>query len=199
MNELIQIIKILDTNQVKKINKYVDTLDFQDNTVFGKGNGPSKTNTDIRSSTGATLKEDAPETIMLHEAMNAGLLEYKRRCTNIHQNFSYYPMPGAVGTDSWREGLQVLDYKKGQQYKFHHDAATDRRLGEYHRKISIITYLKNATKGGGTIFPHTSFKPSPGYALMFPSNWCYPHSGEPVISGKKRVAVTWYYVKNNSN
>ena len=116
MNELIQIIKILDTDQVKKINKYVDTLDFIDNTVFGKGNGPSKTNTDIRSSTGTTMVETAPETLILHEAMNAGLLEYKRRCEKIHINYGYYPMPGAVGTDSWREGLQVLDYKKGQQY-----------------------------------------------------------------------------------
>ena len=31
---------------------------------------------------------------------------------------------------------------------------------------------------------------------MFPSNWCYPHSGQPVPNGKKRVAVTWYYVQN---
>ena len=34
---------------------------------------------------------------------------------------------------------------------------------------------------------------------MFPSNWCYPHSGQPVTEGKKRVAVTWYYVDGNFN
>ena len=38
-------------------------------------------------------------------------------------------------------------------------------------------------------------KPEPGYALIFPSNWCYPHAGMPVTEGTKRVAVTWYYVK----
>ena len=37
-------------------------------------------------------------------------------------------------------------------------------------------------------------KPEPGYALIFPSNWCYPHAGMPVTKGTKRVAVTWYYV-----
>ena len=39
-----------------------------------------------------------------------------------------------------------------------------------------------------------TLKPEPGHAIMFPSNWCYPHSGQEVISGKKRIAVTWYYV-----
>ena len=104
-------------------------------------------------------------------------------------------MPGAVGTRSWREPIQALDYSEGQEYKFHHDAAADPRLSEYHRKISVITYLKESEVGGGTCFPHTTFKPKPGYALMFPSNWCYPHSGEPVVKGNKRVAVTWYYVQ----
>mgnify|MGYP003316373665 FL=1 len=40
---------------------------------------------------------------------------------------------------------------------------------------------------------HKTFKPSPGQALIFPSNWCYPHSGDPVELGIKKVAVTWYY------
>ena len=42
--------------------------------------------------------------------------------------------------------------------------------------------------------PASDLIPKPGYALIFPSNWCYPHAGEPVESGIKRVAVTWYYV-----
>ena len=49
-------------------------------------------------------------------------------------------------------------------------------------------------EGGGTEFPHATFKPKPGYSLIFPSNWCYPHSGQKVTKGWKRVAVTWYYV-----
>ncbi len=196
MNELIQAIKILNLNDIKKINKYIDTLDFQDNTVFGKPGEKSKTNTDIRSSTGTLLKEDHEITELVHTAMNKGLDEYKRRIQKIHTNFSFYPVPGGSGTRSWREGIQVLDYKKGQEYKFHHDAATDPRLSEYHRKISIILYLQEATKGGGTSFVHLGIKPKPGYALIFPSNWCYPHAGEPVYAGKKRVAVTWYYVEN---
>ena len=195
MEELIQVIKILNLKEVKQINKYIDTLDFNDNTVFGRGTEKSKTRKEIRSSTGATMDEKDPATILLHEAMNAGLVEYKKKCETVHNNYSYYPMPGAVGTRSWREPIQALDYSEGQEYKFHHDAAADPRLSEYHRKISVITYLKESEVGGGTCFPHTTFKPKPGYALMFPSSWCYPHSGEPVVKGNKRVAVTWYYVQ----
>tara|TARA_B100001115_G_scaffold50733_1_gene37511 strand:+ start:555 stop:908 length:354 start_codon:yes stop_codon:yes gene_type:complete len=115
----------------------------------------------------------------------------------IHNNFSYYPVPGGHQTRSWREGIQILQYEKTQEYKFHHDAAFNREQEEYHRQISVITYLSEGFKGGGTAFPHTTYKPKPGYALIFPSNWCYPHAGEPVEEGRKRVAVTWYYVVQN--
>ena len=65
---------------------------------------------------------------------------------------------------------------------------------EYHRKISVILYLSNDFEGGHTKFLHKKFKPSVGHAIIFPSNWCYPHTGTLVTNGKKRIAVTWYYV-----
>jgi len=196
MNDLIQVIKILNAADLKKVNKYIDSLEFQDNTVFGGIGEKSKVDTAIRSSTGAHLKDEDPVTVLLHERMNMGLDEYKRRVEKIHPNFSYYPVPGAYGTRSWREGIQALEYTRGQNYRFHHDAATDPKLPEYHRKISVIVYLKESTGGGGTMFSHLTVKPKPGYGLIFPSNWSFPHSGEEVSKGKKRVAVTWYYVEN---
>ena len=160
--------------------------------MFGKG---TKQDTSSgRTSTGTTLNENHSVTINLHNKINEGLLEYKRRVEKIHQNFSYYPVPGGISTKSWREGIQVLQYEKSQEYRFHHDVADDRELEEYHRQISVIVYLTEGFIGGGTAFTHTTYKPKPGYALMFPSNWCYPHAGEPVENGIKRVAVTWYYV-----
>ena len=196
MNDLIQVIKILNTSDLKKINKHVDTLEFGPCSIFsGKKGEKSRPDTDIRSSTGVSLDDEHEITNILHTSMNNGLDEYKRRLQRIHPNFSYYPVPGGAGTRSWREAIQVLEYTKGQEYKFHHDAATHEHRKEYHRKISIVLYLKNATKGGGTLFSHYGIKPKPGYALIFPSNWCYPHAGESVYAGKKRVAVTWYYVE----
>ena len=64
------------------------------------------------------------------------------------------------------------------------------------RKISIILYLSDDFDGGTTKFAHREYKPPIGHALIFPSNWCFPHCGSQVTGGKKRVAVTWYFVND---
>ena len=194
MNDLIQIIKLIDIEQVNEMNNFIDTLSLAPNTVFGEGENECNVDTSIRTSTGTYLDNNHPITQKFHSKMNEGLEEYKRRVEKIHSSFSYYPVPSGYGTTCWREEIQILHYEKTQEYKFHHDAATNPNIQEYHRKISVITYLSDGFEGGGTAFPHVTLKPKPGYALIFPSNWCYPHAGEPVKEGRKRVAVTWYYV-----
>ena len=59
---------------------------------------------------------------------------------------------------------------------------------------TLIIPLNDDFEGGGTAFTHKTFKPKKGEAIIFPSNWCYLHQGNPVTSGTKRVIVTWYYV-----
>ena len=198
MNELIQVIKVLESDEVEKLNRYIDTLKFKESTVFGHGKTENpRSNPDVRTSSGTCLLETHELTLNFHNKINQGLDEYKRRVQNIHHNFSHYPVPGGYDTYSWREGIQVLQYEKNQEYKFHHDVADHKERKEFYRTISVIVYLTDDFKGGGTLFPHNSFKPKSGYALIFPSNWCYPHAGEPVTEGIKRVAVTWYYVELN--
>tara|TARA_B100000508_G_C11343804_1_gene220528 strand:+ start:62 stop:649 length:588 start_codon:yes stop_codon:yes gene_type:complete len=195
MNELIQVIKVLEPNEVDELNSHIDTLNFKPNTVFGD-NGSNSITPD-RTSTGATMNDDHELIKSFHLKINQALDEYKRRLIDIHENFQYYPVPGGYDTHSWREGIQVLQYEKNQEYKFHHDVADYKEKREFYRTISVIVYLTDDFKGGGTLFPHMRYKPKPGYALIFPSNWCYPHAGEPVIEGIKRIAVTWYYVERN--
>ena len=196
MHDLIQVIKILEPHEVKELNNFIDTLKFERNQVFGETGNDTKVD-NIRTSSGTTLLDSHGLTVNFHNKINLGLDEYKRRVQNIHYNFSFYPVPGGYDTTSWREGIQILQYEKSQEYQFHHDAATRQEQKEYHRKISVIVYLNDGFKGGGTSFVHKSYKPQPGYALIFPSNWCYPHAGELVTEGIKRVAVTWYYVEQN--
>jgi hypothetical protein len=198
MNDLIQVIKVLEPNEVEELNNHIDTLKFEKSVVFGDSEPDNpKSDPNIRTSSGTTLLESHELTINFHNKINLGLDEYKRRVQNIHHNFSFYPVPGGYGTKSWREGIQILQYEKSQEYKFHHDAATHEKQIEYHRKISVIVYLNDGFKGGGTSFLHKTYKPQPGHALIFPSNWCYPHAGQVVEEGRKRVAVTWYYVERN--
>tara|TARA_B100000131_G_scaffold293862_1_gene309505 strand:- start:243 stop:836 length:594 start_codon:yes stop_codon:yes gene_type:complete len=195
MNDLIQVIKILDQDDVNKLNSHIDTLQFNQSLVFDTGGDGVKIDNFTRTSTVAPLNDNDEITQEFHEKINRGLDEYKRRLVKIHNNFSYYPVPGGIDTRSWREGIQILQYEKSQEYKFHHDSAIRREQEQYHRQISVIVYLSEDFKGGGTSFIHTTYKPKPGYALIFPSNWCFPHAGEPVEEGRKRVAVTWYYVE----
>ena len=197
MNDLIQVIKILDQDDVDKLNSHIDTLQFNQSLVFDTGGDGVKIDNFTRTSTVAPLNDNDEITQEFHEKINRGLDEYKRRLVKIHNNFSYYPVPGGIDTRSWREGIQILQYEKSQEYKFHHDSAIRREQEQYHRQISVIVYLSEDFKGGGTSFIHTTYKPKPGYALIFPSNWCFPHAGEPVEEGRKRVAVTWYYVVQN--
>ena len=194
MLDLIQTIEILSPKEVKDLNEYIDTLEFRTNAVFDQGDN-CVTRQDVRNSTGCTLNEDSYLTKNLHLKMNSALDEYKDRVSKINDIFKLYPVIGGYDTKSWREGIQILDYIENQKYDFHHDVADDRERQEFHRTISIILYLTNDFECGRTLFTHKEFKPLPGHALIFPSNWCFPHCGETVTSGKKRVAVTWYYVE----
>ena len=84
------------------------------------------------------------------------------------------------------EPLQVVRYRRGQQYQTHHDAATlswDMRRATLdpgmQRFVSIFVYLNSLPHGQGhTEFPNIgiSVKPEEGSALM----WCnFKESGSP--------------------
>jgi hypothetical protein len=197
MNDLIQTIKVLTEEELKIINDYIDELMFQENTVFDS-NGKTRIDNSVRSSLGTTMNEEHQATKLLHQKINESLLTYKEKVISINNMFQYYPVPCGYNTTCYRESIQVLEYHSNQEYKFHHDTSNDPNSKEYHRIVSIVLYLNDNFDGGGTEFPHQTYKPSPGYGVFFPSNWSFPHSGQKVLSGKKRVAVTWYYVNDIS-
>lgn len=195
MKEFIQEIKVLDDKDLKIINDYINTLDFAVNTVFNT-NGTVREDTSIRSSTGTAMNENNVATKLLHEKINNALIKYKNRLFNYDLVLDCYPVVGATGTSSYREEIQVLEYTEDQKYNWHYDACPDPNSKFYHRQISLVLYLKDDFEGGATKFkmvPHYEYRPKAGYGLFFPSNWCFTHCSTPLESGKKRVAVTWYY------
>ena len=200
MNDLIQIIEVLTPEQVKFVNSELDKKEY---TVSMIGFADDETgvlggrvDSNIRSSSGCCLNDDEEAAKVMHEGMNKALLEYRKRLMKIHPTFDAYPVPGGFMTTSHRELIQVLEYVDNQKYNYHVDASPVPTSKEFHRKISIILYLSDDFEGGSTKFPHKKFKPPVGHALIFPSNWCFPHCGTMVTKGKKRVAVTWYYVND---
>ena len=103
------------------------------------------------------------------------------------------------------EGLQVLRYSPGAQYRPHYDyfdpkepgtPSILRRGGQ--RLASLVMYLQEPTKGGATTFPDVGLEVAPvrGSAVFFSYDRPDPatrslHGGAPVVEGEKWVATKW--------
>jgi hypothetical protein len=89
------------------------------------------------------------------------------------------------------EGLQVLKYSPGKQYKPH----TDYGPGAEHRVLSGLIYMNPGEYlGGGTHFVNFDYTidPKEPALALFPSNYAYQHSARPVFDGYKYAIVTWF-------
>jgi prolyl 4-hydroxylase len=103
------------------------------------------------------------------------------------------------------EGLQILRYGIGAEYRPHFDyfepgdagtPAILRRGGQ--RVASLVCYLNTPARGGATIFPDVGLDVAPvkGNAVFF--SYDRPaaatltlHGGAPVLEGEKWVATKW--------
>jgi prolyl 4-hydroxylase len=103
------------------------------------------------------------------------------------------------------EGLQILRYRPGAEYKPHYDyfdpaqpgtAAILKRGGQ--RVASLVMYLSSPQRGGATVFPDAKLEINPvkGNAVFFSYDCAHPstrtlHGGAPVLEGEKWVATKW--------
>ncbi len=103
------------------------------------------------------------------------------------------------------EGLQILRYRPGAEYKPHYDyfdpaesgtPAILKRGGQ--RLASIVCYLNTPEGGGATVFPEAGIEVAPvqGNAVFFSYDQPHPstrtlHGGAPVTAGEKWVATKW--------
>lgn len=103
------------------------------------------------------------------------------------------------------EGLQILHYRPGAEYKPHYDYFDPvepgtptilKRGGQ--RVATIVMYLAEPDKGGGTTFPDVNLVVAPkrGNAVFFSYDRPHPvtrtlHGGAPVVAGEKWIATKW--------
>lgn len=105
------------------------------------------------------------------------------------------------------EGLQILNYQIGGEYKPHFDYFPPEQTGSGvhlakggQRVSTLILYLNDVDQGGETIFPslHLSVVPKKGSAIYF--EYCNAsgqvdpstlHGGAPVQAGEKWIATKW--------
>lgn len=103
------------------------------------------------------------------------------------------------------EGLQVLRYRPGAEYKPHYDYFDPAQPGTPsilkrggQRVASLVMYLNTPARGGATTFPdvHLEVGPVKGNAVFFSYDRPHPmtrtlHGGAPVLEGEKWVATKW--------
>jgi prolyl 4-hydroxylase len=103
------------------------------------------------------------------------------------------------------EGLQVLRYRPGAEYKPHYDyfdpalSGTPSILKRGGQRVgTMVIYLNSPQVGGGTTFPDVGLEVAPvkGHAVFFSYECAHPatrslHGGAPVIAGEKWVATKW--------
>lgn len=105
------------------------------------------------------------------------------------------------------EGIQILNYQIGGEYKTHFDYFSPEDPGSAvhlakggQRVSTLVMYLNDVEQGGETIFPsiHLAVSPKKGSAAYF--EYCNDlgqvdtmslHGGVPVIAGEKWIATKW--------
>jgi prolyl 4-hydroxylase len=103
------------------------------------------------------------------------------------------------------EGLQILRYRPGAEYRPHYDyfdpgepgtAALLERGGQ--RVATLVIYLQEPEQGGATVFPDLRLQvlPRRGQAVFFSYSQAHPcsqtlHGGMPVLAGEKWIATKW--------
>lgn len=98
--------------------------------------------------------------------------------SNIHQYFM-------IETDT---GFNLLKYDEGGFYTQHVDSYKNEQ-----RSISCSLQLNDDYEGGEFSFfdRKLKYKSKKGSAIIFPSNFMYPHEIMPIIKGTRYSIVTW--------
>jgi len=103
------------------------------------------------------------------------------------------------------EGLQILRYRPGAEYRPHHDYFDPKHPGSTpilarggQRVATLVMYLNSPQAGGATTFPDVGLEVAPirGNAVYFSYDRAHVatrtlHGGAPVVAGEKWVATKW--------
>jgi len=163
------------------LKEYKDTYEWKAAQVGGINN----TNTNIRNCQNINISDQA--TIQKNKEVRNNLDQLvfhgASLCiTDYNKQFSHC----RIKEDS---GYLLLRYSEGCFYKQHTDSFI-----EAPRSVSCSFVLNNDFEGGEFAFfdREIKYKLEKGDAIMFPSNFMYPHEVMPVTKGTRYSIVTWF-------
>ena len=156
-------------------NKIIEKSNFD--TFTNATIGDTTINTNYRKCYEKKLNESFTKDIF--NSVGKILKKYK----NIHPNFT----TGITTEDTGYIHLFYSGKQKGE-YKEHVDHAD-----MYPRVLSCSIILNDEYEGGDFAFFNKEFivEKKSGSAVVFPSNFCFPHSITPVSKGDRHSIITW--------
>lgn len=163
-------------------NEFADSDEWVDTAI---GSSYEIVNKTIRSATAIAMsrQEVIDKNRAVRYQLDAGL--FRAVGSAIQQYSDLYPLSG-ITKDT---GYELLRYEAGQFFTQHTDSSE-----KYNRCISCSLILNDDYEGGEFAFFDRKMiaKTPKGSALLFPSNFMFPHEIMPVLSGTRYSVVTWF-------
>jgi len=186
VNHIWQYDDLLDYRVVTNLISYLNKIDkqnyFKDAQIIGKEK--EHLNKEIRNTKNFALT-NLNESKTDQHWCNLLLATFRKALNKYTQAY----LPGIAIQDVI--DIQALKYVGGGHYVPHVDDHFD-----IPRTVSMIYRLNNDFKGGDLVFSLQGnemlrLKPKPNSLIVWPSNFLYPHSVEPVTKGMRWSIVAW--------
>lgn len=175
---ILEVKKIIPQNICKKIINYFDN-DYEDARTTNTG-----ANKDIRN----CMTRSVLQTNTFGQKIYSNYLKEK-----IFQCVDNYKKQYDISIKKISQ-LDILKYEKNEYkagYKFHQDFASS--VSDRHLSISIC--LNNEYEGGEFVFDlasgHYTVPQNVGDAVIFPSNFMFPHQVNKITKGTRYALIGW--------
>ena len=184
--DLLEYIVILDDVIEPEVCKEI-IAEFDNSNFWTAGNigGKGDVNNQVRNCDAINISEDIVinENTEKRKALDQKIFNAVSKCLRFY-NGMYWNLQVRQDT-----GYILLRYKKDGFYIEHID-----HFPEYQRTLTMSLILNDDFEGGEFSFFNKEYiiKPKAGQAIIFPSNFMFPHGVMPVTSGTRYALVTWF-------
>ena len=167
------------------LNEYIHSSEWEDAVVNSDSNNNGEIKKEIRNCTTISISSD--KIIEKNKDIRKKIDSDVFKCTE--EAIKKYNEKFKLCQVSKDTGYYLLKYEKFGFYTQHVDSFTS-----CPRTISCSFILNDNFKGGDFGFFNNAltFNLKKGSAIMFPSNFLYPHSVLPVVQGTRYSIVTWF-------
>ena len=146
--------------------------------TYSNNDGKSKTSDDRVEMDEVWVFKD----MTYYDDIKKGVLKATKKYSKYHKNF-YCHHHTDFRINRYSEGgfmsehVDNIHHSHGQQYGY--------------PVVSVLLYLNDNYEGGEFFVAEKEFKPKKGSAIVFPSNFMYPHEAKTVIKGIRWSIISW--------